>query len=288
MIDEWSAIDWHALGITTHRHLPEVNSTNDFARDLTHTTGARDWFPLLVTCDRQTSGRGRGGRRWWQTEGGLAFTIVTPLPTVARDDSKSMGRRASQLSIWTALCLQATAAHFLPQQNCRIKWPNDLMIQDRKNAGILIEPVVGDPDLVVVGIGVNVNNPMTEARDLADVETFSWAETDRTFSLPLILADFLQRWLWTPGGALPTLPELISQFSGVDWLLGKNLEVHAMGVWQWSADGQLEVAQNRPANEPLVLHGHYSGLTNDGHLRLTGSFGEEWIFPSVERVRPLS
>lgn len=289
MKDAWLAVDWRALGIARHRHLPDVKSTNDEGRETAAQSNSADELPLLITCDRQTSGRGRSGRSWWQGDGGLAFTIVTSSRPFGLPANANLNQLTSQLSIWTAICLQETAAGYLPSQTCRIKWPNDLMIDNRKNAGILIEPIPGHPTLAVVGIGVNINNPVNNAEALANVEAYSWTESGRQFELPLVLEEFLRRWLPVSTAALPTMPELLRRYHQVDWLHDRNIEVEATGVWKSSANGQLEaVAAPHLSEVPGLYKGKYTGLTASGFLRLTDVNRVEWIFPSAERVRALS
>lgn len=289
MNDAWLAVDWRALGIATHRHLSEVKSTNDEGRETAAQSNSTDEFPLLITCDRQTSGRGRSGRSWWQGDGGLAFSIVTSCRSLGLPADPNLNQLTSQISIWTAICLQETAASYLPLQTCRIKWPNDLMIDNRKNAGILIESVPGRPSLAVVGIGVNINNPVNNAEALANVEAFSWTESGRHFELPVVLGEFLRRWLLDASATHPTMPELLRRFHQVDWLRDRDIEVEATGAWKTSLNGNLEVvASSQPDSAPGVYRGKYMGLTANGFLRLTDINQIEWIFPSAERVRVLS
>ncbi|MBL8888608.1 MAG: biotin--[acetyl-CoA-carboxylase] ligase [Planctomycetaceae bacterium] len=281
-------MDWRALGIVRHLHFSEVASTNDEGRQAAVLPSYSEDFPLLITCDRQTSGRGRSGRSWWQGEGGLAFSIVTSGRLFGLPATANLNQLTSQLSIWTAICLQGTAASYLPLQACRVKWPNDLMIDNRKNAGILIEAVPGKTSLAVVGIGVNINNPVHSAAVLANVEAFSWSETGGRFDLPFVVSEFLRRWL-PVANAPPTMPELIRRYREVDWLHDRSIEVHANGAWRSTPNGQVEVVANsEPTESPSIYQGKYSGLTADGFLQLTDVKGVAWVFPSAERVRALS
>lgn len=302
-IVDWTAVDWRSLGIATHQHFPEITSTNDVARS---TTGAmpREAFPLLITCERQTQGHGRNGRQWWHREGGLACSIVLPLPAPERNHPAGLSNAAGRLAIWTAICLQETAAHFLPDQLCRIKWPNDLMIADRKNAGILIESVPTVPrhpshsansseqfrnpsSLVVVGIGVNINNRSVSS-ELPGTDWFSWAETNRTFAVPTVLADFLARWLPRMESWPPPMSLLQPRFAAVDWLHGKRLEVLATGAWQILPNGDVAIANmDQGQKEPQTFLGSYAGIDPHGFLRLCVDNGELRIFPSVHRVHAL-
>jgi len=137
-----------------------IGSTNAealaFARD-----GERG--PLWVTAERQSAGRGRRGRPWISEPGNLyaSLLLYDPAPPVNR----------SELSFVTALALHDALVQVAPAAAPRLalKWPNDLLLDGRKVAGILIEGLA--PDGVVIGIGVNcISHPPeteTPATDFA-------------------------------------------------------------------------------------------------------------------------
>lgn len=126
----------------------EVTSTMAIAREL-----AREGCPdfTVVTADRQTSGRGRLGRAWHSPDGGLYLTVVL------RPDLPAA------LSSLTTFAAGLTWAEFL-RADYRIavslKWPNDLLVGERKLAGMLSEMEArGDMlTFVNIGMGINVNN----------------------------------------------------------------------------------------------------------------------------------
>lgn len=123
------------LGIT---ELTEVGSTNDWIAAHAH-DGA--W----VRADRQLSGRGRRGRAWSSDVGNLfASTYAAPM---------SGEGPPQQLSFVAANALLDTAARWLPRQRLALKWPNDLLLDGMKVAGILLEGGAGG---VVIGFGVNL------------------------------------------------------------------------------------------------------------------------------------
>lgn len=131
------------------RWLEAVTSTNDVARELAengHEVG------VLVVAERQTAGRGRQGRRWESPAGNLyASLLLRP--------ARSMANVAS-LSLVVALVLAETvetlAAGYLRPQ---VKWPNDVLADGAKLAGILLEGSASSQGLcqwLIVGIGANV------------------------------------------------------------------------------------------------------------------------------------
>jgi BirA family biotin operon repressor/biotin-[acetyl-CoA-carboxylase] ligase len=119
----------------------ELDSTNAEARRLASTQTA----PLWITAIRQTAGRGRRGRAWESPSGNLAATLLIrperPLEQWA------------QLSFAAAIATADMAAQFAPQARMTVKWPNDVLGDGRKVAGILLEAV--GPSLAI-GIGVNL------------------------------------------------------------------------------------------------------------------------------------
>jgi BirA family transcriptional regulator, biotin operon repressor / biotin---[acetyl-CoA-carboxylase] ligase len=123
-------------------HQRSADSTNSRARELA-LSGAP--HGTLVTADRQTQGRGRGGRTWSDTPGKAVL-----MSCVLRElgDIQALVPLAAALSVCEACESEACV-------RCAIKWPNDILVAGRKLAGILFE---GRPQQgwVVVGIGVNV------------------------------------------------------------------------------------------------------------------------------------
>ncbi|MCH5374589.1 MAG: biotin--[acetyl-CoA-carboxylase] ligase [Planctomycetes bacterium] len=133
-------------------HHVELPSTNDFALEHLRAGGARD-LPLLVLAERQTRGRGRGERSWWSSDGALTFSVA-----VAWNELRLPISRRPMLSLIAGLAVCDAIGELLAGAPIRLKWPNDVYLNGRKVCGILIESPAYPADVVVVGIGVNVNN----------------------------------------------------------------------------------------------------------------------------------
>ena len=101
----------------------------------------------LILADEQSAGRGRHGRAWSAPPGSslLLSLVVRPVVPVAS---------VPLLPLLTGLVLAETVARHLPDADVALKWPNDLLVEGRKAAGILIE---GASSAAVVGVGVNVD-----------------------------------------------------------------------------------------------------------------------------------
>jgi BirA family transcriptional regulator, biotin operon repressor / biotin---[acetyl-CoA-carboxylase] ligase len=124
--------------------LPSTTSTQDDAR-----RAALGGCPdrTVIVADRQTAGRGRLNRSWVSAPGvSLLCSLV-------------LRREASPIFV-TATCSVAVAEAIERETRlpARIKWPNDVMVNDRKVCGILTEAILhGTAGIAIVGIGVNVN-----------------------------------------------------------------------------------------------------------------------------------
>jgi BirA family biotin operon repressor/biotin-[acetyl-CoA-carboxylase] ligase len=124
-----------------HRHYRRTDSTNDRARELVEAGAPAG---TVVTADEQDAGRGRHGRRWSAPPGGalLYSAILRPL-----DRAHRLLPLAAPLAVCEAIESLAPVA-------CGVKWPNDVWIEERKVAGVLIE--ARPPHWAVIGIGVNL------------------------------------------------------------------------------------------------------------------------------------
>ena len=137
-----------------------LSSTND--RAIQVLPEWRKKLPALIIAGRQTAGRGRGENKWFAGCGALTFSIL-----VEYEKSKNFRRVWPRLSMWTAIALRSALAECLPQEKVQLKWPNDVFVNGCKVSGILVEIHKKQPDLAVVGIGINVNNSLPESFPLS-------------------------------------------------------------------------------------------------------------------------
>ncbi|MEL6336427.1 MAG: biotin--[acetyl-CoA-carboxylase] ligase [Pseudomonadota bacterium] len=138
-------------------HLSEIDSTNAEAARLA-ARGERG--PIWILADRQSAARGRRGRGWSETEGNLTASLL-----IAPDMTPE---RAALTSFAAALAVAELFRTLAPRAEVTMKWPNDVLLNGRKAAGILLESSggAGRLDWLVIGIGVNLGQPpeMTEIR----------------------------------------------------------------------------------------------------------------------------
>jgi BirA family biotin operon repressor/biotin-[acetyl-CoA-carboxylase] ligase len=138
-----------------------VGSTNDELRKL-----AESGMPegLIVLAQKQTEGRGRRGAAWFSPPGeSLAFSVL-----LRPSEPKALWPR---LSLAMGLAVAEALEEYVPLVG--VKWPNDVWINGRKIAGILVE---SGRDFVIVGIGLNVNS-MSFPAEVTDTATSLALET---------------------------------------------------------------------------------------------------------------
>lgn len=161
-------------------YYPEISSTMDVAMDL-----ARQGCPAftVVVADRQAKGRGRLQREWHSTLGGLYFTMVLrPRMPLALAPLINLAAAVDLAIILEALYgIQA-----------RLKWPNDVLVDGRKVAGILSQMAAETDriDYVNLGIGLNVHN---DTRQVQPPAVSVRQLVDRPVSRADILARFWER-----------------------------------------------------------------------------------------------
>lgn len=120
----------------------ELDSTNSEAQRL---AASGETGPVWIIADRQTAGRGRRGRVWETNPGNLATTLLL------RSDAPPAV--IGQSSFVAALAAAEMASHFAPNTDITVKWPNDVLGEGKKLAGLLLE---AGPGWLAVGIGVNL------------------------------------------------------------------------------------------------------------------------------------
>lgn len=161
-----------------YRHFDSLPSTNDWAKAQIET------FPqealTVITAQAQTAGRGRYGRRWISPSGeNLYSTFVF------------FAEEQDPLTLTHLLAL--SLSHILQERGIasRIKWPNDLLVKQKKIGGILCETV--PPSGIVIGVGVNVNMPPEQLAAIDQPATSLLCETGATHGITPLLHALTER-----------------------------------------------------------------------------------------------
>lgn len=137
----------HNLDIDYY-HYSSLNSTNDTVKDQIREGSVSR--PFVVTADHQVMGRGTRGRTWFSEPGSqLLYSFAFPQPAKELNNDTLLTRTAKALS---------DTVSDVYKINLEKEWPNDLLLNKKKCAGILIEMLIHkDRQWLIVGIGLNVN-----------------------------------------------------------------------------------------------------------------------------------
>ena len=158
-------------------YLEQTGSTN---RDLLAKAQSLPEFYVLAT-DFQTAGKGRMERRWEAGPGSSVMASILLRPSFK--ESSGIG----WLSLMTALAISQAIGTL--GQEAKIKWPNDVLIQDKKVSGILAEAAT-DLSCLVIGFGINVNQSKQELP--TDTATSLLVETGSSANRDQLLATVIQ------------------------------------------------------------------------------------------------
>lgn len=201
-------------------HLEAVTSTQDIAKDM-----ALKGTPegTVVVAKKQTQGRGRLGRKWFSPEGGLWFSVILR-PDIAPGETP-------RITLLGAVSI-AQAIREVTGLEAEIKWPNDILIKDRKVAGILTEAnaIVEKINFILLGIGINVNvDTSIFPEDLLMPATSLSVESGKEIQLPLLLQSCLEylqsyyAWLKTD------FEKILGEWRNLSAILGRKVRVSALG-----------------------------------------------------------
>ncbi len=203
-------------------YFEKVESTNTEA--LKRIQSEPDWNNVLVLAAEQTAGRGRGNHRWHATTGALTFSLIRHFPHLS-------GNELATLALATGIGV-AEALQSRTFTSIQLKWPNDLFADGCKLGGILIETNPSSPQTPVIGIGLNINNSMSQhapsdlaapAISLIDLIGTSSCLTDVLLSLLGHLND-IYRQLDAKTADIPALwnPRCMLNGSEVDFVQGNQ------------------------------------------------------------------
>ncbi|WP_296680850.1 biotin--[acetyl-CoA-carboxylase] ligase [Novosphingobium sp.] len=214
--------------------VPVTGSTNaDLAARLA--AGERITEGYWLVADRQSAGKGRHGRTWFDGAGNFMGSTVIH---VGRCDPP-----AGTLALVAALAVaEAVTSYLAPPHRVVLKWPNDVLVGNAKLAGILLEMVGGS---VIAGIGVNLKAaPVLSDRDTATLAKFG-APPDRDLfaaNLASHLDAEVARW------RVYGLEAVLARWQALAHPAGTPLRI------------------GEPGEE--TLHGTFAGLAADGALQL--------------------
>lgn len=256
------------------RYFDRVGSTNDEA---VHWAAQGAPALSLVVADEQTDGRGRAGRHWYTPRGAaLAFSIVV-YPTT--EESENLSRMTALGAL--AVCVALKNRYDI---SAKIKWPNDVLVDEKKVAGVLVEVQWNGDRLssMILGVGINVAPGSIEAihpgrsglhYQAACLESVLGRPVDRLELLHAVLEGFLY---WQPRLAFQ------------EFLQAWESRLAFRDEWvQVISDGKLGPAPNNGTTLSPIQEGQVLGLEKNGSLKLRTRSGEIVALQIGEvRLRP--
>lgn len=237
-------------------HLAACDSTSDYLRRQIARLDAD--FPLMVSADVQTAGRGREGRRWHSPEGlGIYATFGFHL-----DDGRALPLLSIAAGVAVIDMLQEWGGGTFS-----LKWPNDVLAEGRKAAGVLCETIVrGERVTCLAGIGVNLNQrrqdfPAELQHQAVSLRMLSGREWSVAEGRELLAAAFCRRLRQLSAGEADLVLERARELGRS--FLGRQVRFRQGGK-TWS--------------------GVCRGLADDGGFRLETPAGGETVLYSGEMI----
>lgn len=188
----------------------EGGSSNDEAKTISQDKTSGKY---VISLKRQTAGRGRRGRSWVGMEGNLFMSQAIQIPM----------SEIGKIVFVVSLSLLESLKNLFPQLKAQLKWPNDILIDNQKISGILMEKGAGN--YLIIGIGVNIigapqlSDVLYPAAGLAD----KGLKTDRITLLKEYLQVFDKNYkLLQDKGFAPIREKWLQQAKGID----EPIEVH--------------------------------------------------------------
>ena len=204
-----------------------IDSTNEEAKRLAQ---RGEPGPIWISAARQTAGRGRRGRTWESPTGNLAATLFLRPGKPAAE--------CAQLSFAAAIAACDTLAGFAPAADVKVKWPNDVLADGGKIAGILLESsgAAGEtPDYLAIGIGMNLAMHPQGTEFPATSLPALGARVPQPDDVLLPLAAHLARWIeiWRDQGFAPVRDAWLARAKGLGTRIRARLATGEMhGIFE--------------------------------------------------------
>lgn len=240
------------------QHLRSVDSTNSFLLRAAANGSPR---PSAVFADEQTAGRGRQGRLWCSpARANLYFSLLLELDVPL----------AELAGLTLALGLAARRALLGLGVSTQVKWPNDLLADGRKLAGILVEIAEKSTHgkaSVVAGIGINMQMPSASTLEIGqpwiDLHQLGVADAGSSQTRHALAQSVLEHWLQAAEQyQVNRLHAWKEEWALADALLGQPLLIEGEGSEQWYGDGIAETGALK------VRSGARQRLLHAGEVRI--------------------
>lgn len=161
-------------------HLEKISSTNDWAKN--HLSNFEKNSRVWVTAQKQTQGRGQHGKVWYSPEYKNLYATLCTYKVSFTDPLLEVRNFAQKIAEFLE------KHHVIPT----FKWPNDLLVDHKKIAGILCETCPLDGGMwIIIGVGLNVNMDQKECMLIDQPATSLQIETGKTWDLKKVSDEIL-------------------------------------------------------------------------------------------------
>src|SRR5205823_5883501 len=169
--------------------------------------------PAIVITPNQIAGRGRGRNTWWSGPGALTVTFILPIDKT---------RDPHQIPLIAGLAVRNAAAELSGDHSISLKWPNDIVHDGKKLAGLLCERI---DRIDLIGIGLNVNiDPASAPKSIRDRLTSLMLIAGKQFDLTDVLLA-IARQLQRVASRRQDYPfaALLQEYDRYHWLTGRRV-----------------------------------------------------------------
>lgn len=232
-------------------HFDRLDSTNEYAKKLEFNSNLR----RAIVADSQDKGKGREKRKFVSDKGGLYFSIVI--------DEEIVPNKLSFITQITAAAIYKALKEF--GIDTFIKWPNDIILNRKKLAGILVESVSrGLRMRIISGIGVNVENDVQNIEGATSLKTEGFIVDKESLLGEIIehFADFYDRLQVDDIDEALNIVKRNSYILNKEILVHKNKDVLPALAKDISADGSLIVEYKGGGREAIYSSGVQIRLNN--------------------------
>ena len=233
-----------------YKHFNKINSTNLWVKENIKTFDRKSSY--IITADSQSNGQGSKSRNWHSPEGGLYCTICIPLT-----ESK---KNIHTLSLLTGICISDTLSN--NDIDIQLKWPNDLILNNKKIGGILSESIIeNNINWLIIGFGINMNTKFEDIeainRPLYPASSI-YIETKKYISNDIFINAFIKNFNelfeeWLKDG----FTNFIEKYNQKNILINKFVEIN---------------------DDDLIKFGSFYGIGDNGELLLTTPIGPETFY----------
>lgn len=240
-----------------HIHLDEVDSTNSYAISLLKNVNLTEG--TLISAKHQTKGRGQRGNLWDAMAGQNATFSLIVKPAFLNENQLFYLSKCAALALYDVLAYFLNTGHF----DIKIKWPNDILVNGKKIAGVLIENVLSGRQLSwsVAGIGLNINQTsFSDGLNATSIKSCTGQDHDIMLAIRYFCTAFEGYYLQLKNKSFNSINEnyALFLFGLKSWI---NVEVEGM---------------------PLSLF--FEAVTEDGRINLSDRGGNTYLF-DVKQIK---